>query len=99
MKTQKGFAVVSTIFIIIILFVGGYYLVNNANDYADVHDWGEKTEGEVTQIDEIEVVDQGITHIPEEEIVVVCTMDAKQCPDGSFVGRTGPDCEFICPIR
>lgn len=25
---------------------------------------------------------------------VFCTMEAKQCPDGSFVGRTGPDCEF-----
>lgn len=29
--------------------------------------------------------------------VVACTMDAKQCPDGSYVGRTGPNCEFICP--
>ena len=27
-----------------------------------------------------------------------CTMDAKLCPDGSYVGRTGPDCEFaLCP--
>ena len=27
-----------------------------------------------------------------------CTMDAKVCPDGSAVGRTGPDCEFSpCP--
>lgn len=28
---------------------------------------------------------------------VACTMDAKQCPDGSWVGRTGPDCQFVCP--
>jgi hypothetical protein len=29
---------------------------------------------------------------------VFCTMDAKQCPDGSFVGRVGPNCEFApCP--
>ena len=28
---------------------------------------------------------------------VACTMDAMQCPDGSFVGRTGPDCAFVCP--
>ena len=29
---------------------------------------------------------------------VSCTMDAKQCPDGSYVGRMGPDCEFAaCP--
>ena len=26
-----------------------------------------------------------------------CTMEAMQCPDGSYVGRTGPDCEFVCP--
>ena len=28
---------------------------------------------------------------------VMCTMDAMQCPDGSYVGRTGPNCEFVCP--
>ncbi len=28
----------------------------------------------------------------------VCTMEAKMCPDGSFVGRMGPNCEFpVCP--
>lgn len=27
-----------------------------------------------------------------------CTMEAKICPDGSSVGRTGPNCEFaVCP--
>ena len=30
---------------------------------------------------------------------VVCTMDAKMCPDGSYVGRSGPNCEFkACPV-
>jgi membrane-bound inhibitor of C-type lysozyme len=29
---------------------------------------------------------------------VACTMEAKQCPDGSYVGRVGPNCEFAsCP--
>ena len=29
----------------------------------------------------------------------VCTEEAKQCPDGSYVGRTGPDCAFAaCPV-
>lgn len=29
---------------------------------------------------------------------VACTEEAKQCPDGSYVGRTGPKCEFApCP--
>ncbi len=30
---------------------------------------------------------------------VACTMDARECPDGSFVGRTGPNCEFVCPTN
>ena len=30
--------------------------------------------------------------------LTACTMEAKQCPDGSFVGREGPNCEFAkCP--
>lgn len=29
---------------------------------------------------------------------VMCTMDVKQCPNGKYVGRTGPDCAFApCP--
>jgi hypothetical protein len=29
---------------------------------------------------------------------VVCTKEAKLCPDGSYVGRQGPSCEFArCP--
>lgn len=33
--------------------------------------------------------------IPE---AVYCTQEAKLCPDGSYVGRTGPKCEFkTCP--
>jgi hypothetical protein len=31
---------------------------------------------------------------PGDSDQVVCTMDAKECPDGSFVGRVGPNCEF-----
>lgn len=29
---------------------------------------------------------------------VACTMEAKLCPDGSYVGRSGPNCDFdLCP--
>jgi hypothetical protein len=37
--------------------------------------------------------------LPKEEANnVACTMEAKLCPDGSYVGRTGPNCEFAeCP--
>jgi hypothetical protein len=27
-----------------------------------------------------------------------CPMLAKQCPDGSTVGPTGPNCELVCPV-
>lgn len=31
-------------------------------------------------------------------VPIACTMEAKICPDGSAVGRTGPQCEFAeCP--
>lgn len=29
--------------------------------------------------------------------MVMCTMDAMQCSDWSWVGRTWPDCQFVCP--
>ncbi len=35
---------------------------------------------------------------PQQPEQVFCTQDAKLCPDGSYVGRTGPKCEFAaCP--
>jgi len=34
----------------------------------------------------------------EELELIACSMDAKLCPDGSYVGRISPDCEFAeCP--
>ena len=30
--------------------------------------------------------------------IVACTQEAMECPDGSYVGRSGPNCEFSpCP--
>lgn len=60
-------------------------------------------DGFKNQLDEImrsfRVIDSGnqppVSPSPQEE-AVFCTMDAMQCPDGSFVGRSGPKCEFIC---
>ncbi len=35
---------------------------------------------------------------PADSGQVACTQEAKLCPDGSYVGRTGPKCEFAaCP--
>ena len=34
----------------------------------------------------------------QEPAGAVCTRDARICPDGSSVGRSGPNCEFAaCP--
>lgn len=34
----------------------------------------------------------------KEPKIIACTMEARLCPDGSYVGRTGPNCEFAdCP--
>ena len=33
-----------------------------------------------------------------EELAAACTRELKICPDGTGVGRTGPNCEFApCP--
>ncbi len=33
-----------------------------------------------------------------QEMPVVCTMEARLCPDGSYVGRVPPNCDFaLCP--
>lgn len=35
--------------------------------------------------------------VTPEPVAVMCTADAMQCPDGSYIGRTGPSCAFVCP--
>ncbi len=41
------------------------------------------------------IVMSGVNTMPQEH---ACTTEAKICPDGSAVGRTGPNCEFAtCP--
>src|SRR3989344_6674799 len=42
---------------------------------------------------------QGSLAVAQNANKVACTQEAKLCPDGSYVGRTGPDCEFAqCPV-
>ena len=33
----------------------------------------------------------------DQDGAIGCTQEAKLCPDGSYVGRSGPNCEFVCP--
>ena len=40
----------------------------------------------------------GLRFLIGGEEPIACTMEAKQCPDGSYVGRVPPECEFApCP--
>ncbi len=40
----------------------------------------------------------GPTPTPTPDNTVMCTLEAMQCPDGSYVGRVPPTCEFAaCP--
>lgn len=55
--------------------------------------------GAVVAISLIAVVLAGLMlSLPKNE-PVACTVEAKLCPDGSAVGRSGPNCEFTqCPV-
>lgn len=45
------------------------------------------------------VAGMNIAHNGACEVEKACPQDARICPDGSAVGRTGPNCEFAaCPI-
>ena len=40
----------------------------------------------------------GYQQLNKQSKPVACTTEAKICPDGSYVGRTGPNCDFApCP--
>jgi len=39
-----------------------------------------------------------VSQTPSGETGTICTMEAKLCPDGSYVSRSGPQCQFAaCP--
>jgi hypothetical protein len=41
-----------------------------------------------------------IAEPPKKSPTTICTQDAKLCPDGSYVSRKGPNCEFApCPTQ
>lgn len=38
--------------------------------------------------------DESISPIRKKETITQCTADVKRCPDGSYVNRVPPQCEF-----
>jgi hypothetical protein len=72
-------------------------LILPATGSADGASGGESTGSEGTDVGSA----PSAPVVPEDsgsDDMVMCTMDAKICPDGSAVGRSGPRCEFApCP--
>jgi hypothetical protein len=74
------------------IFIGIIFLLVLALGWAYLSSYGKNTS-------KTSPTQPGITQ-PTDNVTpdVICTMDAKICPDGSSVGRTGPNCEFTaCP--
>lgn len=56
------------------------------------------TESAPTTVPPAPVPSDGDTPVQSPDDTVMCTMDAKMCSDGSFVGRVAPSCAFApCP--
>lgn len=43
------------------------------------------------------VVERRVAKNEKENPGVVCAADTTQCADGTWVGRSGPQCQFVCP--
>ena len=82
---------------------GSWYVVSVSVDeaagmgqvvYEDGHIQSEANFNFAVDGDEVKITN----FVPMVDEPVACTMDAKECPDGSYVGRVGPNCDFAtCP--
>lgn len=91
MKTNRGFIPILAIIIVAVIAVGGGYWV-----YQEV---GGDVDFNLPPIELSNDEGDFVTPKPFTSTEpIACTMEAKICPDGSAVGRTGPKCEFAaCP--
>lgn len=80
-----GFVIVSTL---IAFLVGGFILSKN------------KAPENNLPKEEVSTPSIRPTQTENSDENIFCTQDAKLCPDGSYVGRSGPKCEFTpCPVQ
>jgi hypothetical protein len=94
-NSQKGFAVPIIIAIVALLVFGGGYVYYKSNEVITIPEspLPNIINSVPTPTSKINTSTTPINNQP-----IACTMDTKQCPDGSYVGRSGPNCEFVCPI-
>lgn len=89
--------------LILLVILGGiyWYFGNKGTKETEIFPQGSDLGGGVddSSKEQEEVSESDSTKNQEklQEKLVACTADAMQCPDGSYVGRTGPNCEFVCP--
>ena len=92
------FSILASI-LVIAAVIGVYFYVNSQQDVPETYTSTDKEECQRIEFLCIEGYerfddDLGCGCRPK----VSCTKESKLCPDGSYVGRQGPDCEFtICP--
>lgn len=57
-----------------------------------------KLNNEIKIEEKVSISENVKKELPKEGDKIFCTQDAKQCSDGSYVSRTGPNCDFAeCP--
>jgi hypothetical protein len=84
MKNQKGISTIAGITIFVVVAVFAFGGVFAFEYYLQKNE--QKIEADQNQ------------NLNNNTQPVACTMEAKICPDGSSVGRSGPNCEFAeCP--
>jgi len=107
MNSQRGFVIPLIIAIITILAIGGVVFVSTNKKVEAPIVGGDKDEHGCLGSAGYSwcVVKNKCLRVWEEKCEVTstttnpvaCTMDAMMCPDGTYVGRSGPDCKFVCP--
>lgn len=91
----------TSIIIIVIILLAALYFFLSSKPELEVEDTVNQDDIEIINEEmpsQETVLNEDAAYLPEED-AVFCTMDAMECPDGSFVGRVAPDCEFAaCPV-
>ena len=86
-ESKFGFGLISIVIVVavIAIFAGGGLYFNEIQKNKSVIQIGLEAEKKAKELKE---------KIEKQNAGIACTQDAKQCPDGSYVSRTGPNCEF-----
>lgn len=93
---------ISAFFAVIVIFVIGgiitFLFIQGANQDGTDRDVKTKNMKNISKTNGTDNANDLNIGRAEEYKSKICTQEAKQCPDGSYVSRTGPDCEFaLCP--